>query len=160
MQIIPFPAHYQSVYTNFDISSFSLISCKVKGQLSWCDRWCFAMQNLLHWLSVFYKISRDGLTVNFFYFNPKFSFPPNGCSKSEESCCDTSSLPNCLHGGRVKMGKCQHIFRTSSPILSATSHDSFCGHFAICQIIKTTKFLWFSIFSLIFALGLPQWWNW
>jgi len=27
MQIIPFPAHYQSVYTNFDISSFSLISC-------------------------------------------------------------------------------------------------------------------------------------
>lgn len=31
MQIIPFPAHYQSVYTNFDISSFSLISCTVKG---------------------------------------------------------------------------------------------------------------------------------
>ena len=27
MQIISFPAHYQSVYTNFDISSFSLISC-------------------------------------------------------------------------------------------------------------------------------------
>ena len=27
MQIVPFPAHYQSVYTNFDISSFSLISC-------------------------------------------------------------------------------------------------------------------------------------
>ena len=27
MQIIPFPAHYQSVYTNFDISSFSRISC-------------------------------------------------------------------------------------------------------------------------------------
>ena len=31
MQIIPFPAHYQSVYTNFDISSFSLISCCPKG---------------------------------------------------------------------------------------------------------------------------------
>ena len=29
MQIIPFPAHYQSVYTNFDISSFSLINCSV-----------------------------------------------------------------------------------------------------------------------------------
>ena len=29
MQIISFPAHYQSVYTNFDISSFSLISCSV-----------------------------------------------------------------------------------------------------------------------------------
>lgn len=29
MQIIPFPAHYQSVYTNFDISSFSLINCIV-----------------------------------------------------------------------------------------------------------------------------------
>lgn len=27
MQIIPFPAHYQSIYINFDISSFSLISC-------------------------------------------------------------------------------------------------------------------------------------
>ncbi|ERJ78550.1 hypothetical protein HMPREF0653_00997 [Prevotella disiens JCM 6334 = ATCC 29426] len=30
MQIIPFPSHYQSVYTNFDISSFSLISCSIK----------------------------------------------------------------------------------------------------------------------------------
>jgi len=29
MQIISFPAHYQSVYTNFDISSFSLINCIV-----------------------------------------------------------------------------------------------------------------------------------
>ena len=33
MQIIPFPAHYQSVYTNFDISSFSLISCNVTNAL-------------------------------------------------------------------------------------------------------------------------------
>lgn len=32
MQIIPFPIHYQSVYTNFDISSFSLISCRQKVQ--------------------------------------------------------------------------------------------------------------------------------
>ena len=30
MQIIPFPAHYQSIYINFDISSFSLISCDAK----------------------------------------------------------------------------------------------------------------------------------
>ena len=38
MQIIPFPAHYQSVYTNFDISSFSLISClstKAEPQDDW-----------------------------------------------------------------------------------------------------------------------------
>ena len=27
MQIIPFPAHYQLVYANFDFSSFSRISC-------------------------------------------------------------------------------------------------------------------------------------
>lgn len=33
MQIVPFPAHYQSVYTNFDISSFSLISCSAKAAL-------------------------------------------------------------------------------------------------------------------------------
>ena len=33
MQIIPFPAHYQSVYTHFDISSFSLISCIAKAIL-------------------------------------------------------------------------------------------------------------------------------
>lgn len=31
MQIIPFPAHYQSFYTNLDISSFSLISCSLKA---------------------------------------------------------------------------------------------------------------------------------
>ena len=29
MQIISYPAHYQSVYTNFDFSSFSRISCTV-----------------------------------------------------------------------------------------------------------------------------------
>ena len=36
MQIIPFPAHYQSIYTNFDISSFSLISCRLIRALSRC----------------------------------------------------------------------------------------------------------------------------
>ena len=30
MQIVPFPAYYQSVYTNFDFTSFSLISCTTK----------------------------------------------------------------------------------------------------------------------------------
>ena len=35
MQIISFPAHYQSVYTNFDISSFSLISCHAQTTVWW-----------------------------------------------------------------------------------------------------------------------------
>ena len=30
MQIIPFPAHYQLVFHNFDFSSFSRISCAAK----------------------------------------------------------------------------------------------------------------------------------
>lgn len=33
MQIISYPAHYQSVYTNLDLSSFSLISCALKAYL-------------------------------------------------------------------------------------------------------------------------------
>ena len=45
MQIISFPAHYQSVYTNFDISSFSLISCGAKPMLLPCKTYTFAMQN-------------------------------------------------------------------------------------------------------------------
>ena len=43
MQTIPFPAHYQSVYTNFDISSFSLISCTVKAALLHRKTYAFAM---------------------------------------------------------------------------------------------------------------------
>lgn len=31
MQIVPFLIHYQLVYPNFDFSSFSRISCTVKG---------------------------------------------------------------------------------------------------------------------------------
>ena len=34
MQMTPFPAHYQLVYTNFDFSSFSRISCPPKMPLS------------------------------------------------------------------------------------------------------------------------------
>ena len=34
MQIVPFPTHYQSVYTNFDFSSFSRIVARQKGH-SW-----------------------------------------------------------------------------------------------------------------------------
>ena len=33
MQIIPFLTHYQSVFINFDLFSFSRISYYVKGQL-------------------------------------------------------------------------------------------------------------------------------
>ncbi|KXA34785.1 hypothetical protein HMPREF3226_02160 [Prevotella corporis] len=49
MQIIPFPTHYQSVYTNFDISSFSLISCIVIGHLSHYDRSPMTMRKLISW---------------------------------------------------------------------------------------------------------------
>ena len=45
MQIISFPAHYQSVYTNFDISSFSLISCVIKPTLLPCKTAAFGTQN-------------------------------------------------------------------------------------------------------------------
>ena len=42
MQIIPFPAHYQSIYINFDISSFSLISCYKKHMLLEGKTYAFA----------------------------------------------------------------------------------------------------------------------
>ncbi|PDP69179.1 hypothetical protein CLI70_02205 [Prevotella intermedia] len=42
MQIIPFHTHYQSVHTNFDISSFSLISCTVKAALLQRKTYAFA----------------------------------------------------------------------------------------------------------------------
>ena len=45
MQIIPFPTHYQSVYTNFDISSFSLISCISKVAVLHGKSVCIAVQN-------------------------------------------------------------------------------------------------------------------
>ena len=37
MQIVPFPAYYQSVYTNFDFTSFSLISWTSKGPQLRCN---------------------------------------------------------------------------------------------------------------------------
>ena len=43
MQIIPFPAHYQLGYHNFDFSSFSRISCTVKAALLRCKTAAFAM---------------------------------------------------------------------------------------------------------------------
>ena len=46
MQIIPFPAHYQSVYTNFDISSFSLISCNGFSTLTPHDKILMANRQL------------------------------------------------------------------------------------------------------------------
>ena len=45
MQIISFPAHYQSVYTNFDISSFSLISCTAKAAVLQRKTYAFTVQN-------------------------------------------------------------------------------------------------------------------
>ena len=52
----PFPAHYQSVYTNFYFSSFSRISCLVKaallpGKVVWIA-WqmaCFSAQGYCAW---------------------------------------------------------------------------------------------------------------
>lgn len=43
MQIVPFPAYYQSVYTNFDISSFSLISCIAIRRLLETKRACIVI---------------------------------------------------------------------------------------------------------------------
>lgn len=37
MQIIPFPAHYQLGYHNFDFSSFSRISCRAEVDQMLCD---------------------------------------------------------------------------------------------------------------------------
>ena len=44
MQIISFLPHYQSVYTNFDFSSFSLISCSAKEPILQGKKACFARQ--------------------------------------------------------------------------------------------------------------------
>ncbi|PJF00834.1 hypothetical protein CUB97_06020 [Prevotella intermedia] len=43
MQIVPFLTHYQLVYANFDFSSFSLISYRVKAALLHCKTYAFAM---------------------------------------------------------------------------------------------------------------------
>ena len=47
MQITPFLAHYQSVYTNFYFSSFSRISCFAKALLLVCKSIPFTLQK--HW---------------------------------------------------------------------------------------------------------------
>ena len=58
MQIIPFPAHYQSIYINFDISSFSLISCTAIGHL-WDDESLpFARRKLSFNLSASYVMGK------------------------------------------------------------------------------------------------------
>ncbi|ERJ72365.1 hypothetical protein HMPREF0653_02373, partial [Prevotella disiens JCM 6334 = ATCC 29426] len=49
MQIISFPAHFQSVYTNFYISSFSLISCSLKAAVLHGKSVGFALQNSRFW---------------------------------------------------------------------------------------------------------------
>ena len=75
MQIIPFPAHYQSVYTHFDISSFSLISCNTKGRLLHFKRACFPLQK-----GVFYMAKEHLLLFSYESFLQKanakwLSFP-------------------------------------------------------------------------------------
>ena len=45
MQIIPFPAHYQLGYHNFDFSSFSRISCTAKEAVLHGKTVSFEMQN-------------------------------------------------------------------------------------------------------------------
>lgn len=52
MQIVPFPAYYQSVYTNFDFTSFSLISCTAKPALLHTESTPFGK-----------RLSRRGLTT-------------------------------------------------------------------------------------------------
>ena len=73
MQIIPFPAHYQPVYTNFDISSFSLISCLAKDKVSLFESSPIAMQkmsfcNQTHTILVIKQLKNRFLTVNFLWF--------------------------------------------------------------------------------------------
>ncbi|BAU18083.1 hypothetical protein PIOMA14_I_1575 [Prevotella intermedia] len=45
MLIRVFPPHYQLVYINFDISSFSVISYTVKAAVLHCKTAAFAMSN-------------------------------------------------------------------------------------------------------------------
>ncbi|MCB6902780.1 hypothetical protein [Hoylesella buccalis] len=52
MQIIPFPAHYQSVYTNFDISSFSLISCNGKACKYLPKSYAFVLKIARKWADI------------------------------------------------------------------------------------------------------------
>ena len=44
MQIVPFLTHYQLVYTNFDFSSFSLISYVAKVWFLVCKKGVFTLQ--------------------------------------------------------------------------------------------------------------------
>ena len=65
MQIVPFPAYYQSVYTNFDFTSFSLISWTPKQFVLPAKRDCFAA--LHHYsfikLAIIFCSSRIVLTL-------------------------------------------------------------------------------------------------
>ena len=61
MQIISFPAHYQSVYTNFDISSFSLISCIPKAALLHRKTAAFAMPNRNYHFSYELSLQNKGV---------------------------------------------------------------------------------------------------
>ena len=50
MLIRVFPPHYQLVYINFDISSFSLICYPAKDNVLHAKSIAFAIQNLCFWI--------------------------------------------------------------------------------------------------------------
>ncbi len=58
MQMTPFPAHYQLVYTNFDFSSFSRISCYVKVPILQRKTGAFRTQNKQKYYNETKKINR------------------------------------------------------------------------------------------------------
>ena len=50
MPIRVFPPHYQLVYINLNISSFSLISYVLKDDVLHAKSYAFATQNLCFWI--------------------------------------------------------------------------------------------------------------
>ena len=65
MQIVPFPAYYQSVYTNFDFTSFSLISWTSKDALLQCKRASFTRVFVTICISDSYKAKNNRKSVVF-----------------------------------------------------------------------------------------------
>ena len=70
MPIRVFPPHYQLVYINFDISSFSLISYTSKGHLSHLKRASFTTQK-----GIFYRIKAHLLFSMYEYLLQPFLCP-------------------------------------------------------------------------------------
>ena len=94
MQIISFPAHYQSVYTNFDISSFSLISCVPKEAVLHGKTVSFEMQNNIFLIILLVK-SLCG-TCSFEKY-----LQGNGFAQTNKTVCRTSSFEKYLQGSSL-----------------------------------------------------------